>query len=179
MITNNNDSSDNKATPKRVAMAQQYFEERHNLDGQEQWYSQKASRNKAWHQRLGFIVIAAGTATSLVQIWAPSPPDVPVHWVTIVTAVLGAIVVLAKGIERIWSFDDTWSTYRQASEAMKREQRLFINGAGPYADVPDNEAAYVLFVNNVETIIAEEQKSYWAIREESSASKTPAQGGER
>ncbi len=175
MTTENNVSRDNQNIPNRATMAKQYFEEKYNLDGQERWYSSKASRNKAWHQWLGFIVIAAGAGTSLFQIWAPSPPDAPVHWVTILTAVLGAIVVLAKGIERIWNFDDTWAAYRQASEAMKREQRLFINGAGPYADTPEDEAAYVLFVNQVERIIAEEQKSFWATREENSKSKSPKQ----
>ena len=175
MPTENSVSRDNQNIPNRVAMAKQYFEEKYNLGGQEQWYSNKASRNKGWHQWLGFIVIAAGAGTSLVQIWAPSPPDIPVHWVTILTAVLGVIVVLAKGIERIWNFDDTWAAYRQASEAMKREQRLFINGAGPYVDTPEDEAAYVLFVNHVERIIAEEQKVFWATREEDSKSKSPEQ----
>ncbi len=175
MPTENSRSQENQKIPNRVAMAKQYFEEKYNLGGQEQWYSKKASRNKAWHQWLGFIVIAAGAGTSLVQIWAPAPPDTPVHWVTILTAVLGAIVVLAKGIERIWNFDDTWAAYRQASETMKREQRLFINGAGPYVDTPEDEAAYVLFVNHVERIIAEEQKSFWANREEDSKSSPPGQ----
>lgn len=110
MTTTHSDLTDNQAIPKRATMATQYFEEEYNLNGQEQWYSNKASRNKAWHQWLGFIVITAGAATSLVQFWAPSPPDVPAHWVTTITAVLGAIVVLAKGTERIWNFDDTWAT---------------------------------------------------------------------
>ncbi len=42
---------------------------------------------------------------------------------------LGVIVVVAKGIECIWDFDGTWLGYRKASEAMKREKRLFVNGA--------------------------------------------------
>jgi ABC-type multidrug transport system fused ATPase/permease subunit len=175
MPTENSIIQDYQQIPTRVAMAKQYFEEKHNLGGQDQWYSNKASRNKAWHQWLGFIVIAAGAGTSLVQIWAPSSPETHVHWVTILTAALGAIVVLAKGIERIWNFDDTWAAYRQASEAMKREQRLFINGAGPYVETPEDEAAYVLFVNHVERIIAEEQKSFWVTREEDRKSKSPEQ----
>ena len=163
MPSENSVSSDNQKIPNRVAIAKQYFEEKYNLDGQERWYSKKASLNKAWHQWLGFIIIAAGAGTSFFQIWAPSTPGTSVHWVTILTAALGAIVVLAKGIERIWNFDETWAAYRQASEALKREQRLFINGAGPYVDTPEDEAAYVLFVNHVERIIAEEQKSFWAV----------------
>ncbi len=50
--------------------------------------------------------------------------------------------------------------YRKASELMKREYRLYINAAGPYGDA-DEEAAYRLFVLNVEQIIAEEQQLFF------------------
>jgi hypothetical protein len=83
------------------------------------------------------------------------------------------LLILYTEIERIWNLDDTWAAYRQASEAMKREQRLFINGAGPYVDTPEDEAAYVLFVNHVERIIAEEQKAFWATCEKDNEPKSP------
>ena len=145
-------------TRARITRAEIYFND--HLRDQRGWYDRKASRYKRWHKWLGLVIIAAGAATAVVQLWTPSPPDTPVHWSAAITAILGAMVVLAKGIERLWSFDENWSGYRQASEAMKREQRLFINDAGSYAGLND-EPAYRLFVERVEEIIAAEQHGFW------------------
>jgi len=69
---------------------------------------------------------------------------------------------VSKGIEQIWDFDGTWLLgYRKANEAMKREQRLFINGAGSYGNYPDDKNAFLLFIDRIEAIITEEQKNYF------------------
>ncbi len=145
----------------RVRMANEYFEKEHNLDKQRSWYSKKATKNKKYCQWLGLAVIIAGASTSFVQVWSGGPTTVSVNWVAIVTAMLGAIVVIAKGIERIWDFDGTWLGYRKASEMMKREKRLFVNGAMDYAKYPNNRKAFLLFIERVESIIAEEKDEFW------------------
>jgi hypothetical protein len=43
---------------------------------------------------------------------------------------------------------------------MKREFRLYVNGAGDYRAL-DEERDYLQFVENIEAIIAEEQQLYW------------------
>ena len=159
------DSIESGEIPPRAQMAKEYFEADHNLRNQQRWYSNKAGSHKSWHHWLGLVVLTAGAGTSVIQLWAPAPPNMPVHWVTIATAMLGAIVVLARGIERIWDFDGTWAAYRKASELMKRERRLFVNGAGPYVETPGDEEAYILFVNRIEEIIAAEQETFWSARE--------------
>ena len=55
---------------------------------------------------------------------------------------------------------ETWTAYRTASERMKREQRLYVNGAGTYRNVEEDEA-YLRFVEAIEGILAEEQQIYW------------------
>ena len=157
--------NDTDGTPRRAQMAKSYLEADYNLDRQEKWYSDKATANKSWHHWLGLIVLAGGAGTSFVQVWAPSATGTDTHWVTVVTAFLGALVVLAKGIERIWDFDGSWSLYRKASENIKRERRLFINGAALYSKLTDDDQAYSLFVERVEEIIAAEQKTFWGARE--------------
>jgi hypothetical protein len=64
-------------------------------------------------------------------------------------------------VDRLWGFDENWSNYRQAAEAMKRETRFYVNQAGPYASVPAEDAAYRLFVERVEAVIAAEQNTFW------------------
>ena len=44
---------------------------------------------------------------------------------------------------------------------MKRERRLYVNGAGEYRGLADEEAAFLRFVEAVEAIVAEEQRIYW------------------
>jgi hypothetical protein len=87
----------------------------------------------------------------------------PAIWVPPVIAGFGALVALSEGWQRIARYGETWIAYRNASERMKRERRLYANGAGAYRGLDDN-AAYVQFVENVEAIIAKEQQVYWRNR---------------
>jgi tetratricopeptide (TPR) repeat protein len=147
--------------PDRALRAKNFLEADYNLSNQEVWYDRKASSNRRWATRLGFLTVLAGAATAVVQLWTPSPPDMPpgsLHWTTILTALLGAAVVLTKGMERIWKFDDNWLAYRMAAEGIKRQTRLYINNAGPY--VCGEEPAYRRYVENIENVIASEQNSF-------------------
>jgi hypothetical protein len=148
----------------REARAEQYFER--DLKGQRRWYGERASDFKNRSQRLGLLVIGAGAATSFVQVFAAAP------WVPMVTAALGAVVVLIEGWQRIARYSETWISYRTASERMKRERRVYVNGAGPYRNL-DEEEAYLGFVEAIEAIIAEEQQIYWQNRGTASSAGQP------
>src|SRR3954447_10681217 len=139
----------------REARTDQYFEQ--DLKGQRRWYSERASTYKQYTQVLSFVVIGAGAGTSFVQVLPARP------WVPVVTAALGAVVVLVEGWQRIARYGETWSAYRTASERMKREQRLYVNGAGAYREVDEDEA-YLRFVEAIEAVLAEEQQIYWQNR---------------
>src|SRR4051812_9596502 len=65
--------------------------------------------------------------------------------------------------KRYSRYGETWISYRTASERMKREQRLYVNGAGAYRNVEEDEA-YLRFVEAIEAIVAEEQQIYWQNR---------------
>src|SRR5262245_5843252 len=149
----------------RIARAEHYFAE--DLDDQRGWYDRKASANKEWTQRMSLMIILCGALTTFLQMFAVRP------WVPIATAVLGMIVTLVQGAQRIWKFDETWQAYRTASERMKRERRLYVNGAGSYGDIADEDGAYRAFVGAVEQIISEEQQLYWQDRSASPASSAP------
>ncbi len=142
----------------RIAWADRYLNE--HLKEQREWYSNKASAHKDWSQRLGLVVIACGALITFAQPFAGALPSV----VPGVTAALGVAVALLTGIQRIWKFDESWVSYRRASEQMKRECRLYINGAGVYADVASEDEAYRRLVETTEAIVAEEQQLYWQSR---------------
>jgi len=139
----------------REARAERYFEQ--DLKGQREWYGTRASAYKNYAQLLALVVIGAGAMTSFVQVFTPAT------WVPAVSAGLGALVALAEGWQRIARYSETWISYRTASERLKRERRLYANGAGTYRGL-DEEHAYLQLVENVEAIIAEEQQVYWRSR---------------
>jgi hypothetical protein len=142
----------------RIRHADRYLNE--HLKKQLVWYGEKASAHKHWSQWLGLAVIGCGALITFVQAFAGALPLV----VPGVTAALGVAIALLTGIQRIWKFDESWISYRKASEQLKREYRIYINGAGPYRGITDEGEAYRLFVENAEAIIAEEQQLYWSSR---------------
>ena len=158
----------------REARAERYFER--DLAGQRSWYGKRASGFKIHAQVLGIVVVGAGAATTFLQVLRD------VRWVPVLTALLGALVALAEGWRQIARYDESWAAYRVASERMKRERRLYVNGAGDYRSLTDEEEAFLRFVEAVEAIVAEEQRIYWKSRGDAAAAPasrtqtTPSRG---
>ena len=60
---------------------------------------------------------------------------------------------------------------------MRRERRLYANGAGVYRGLADEEEAFLRFVEAVEAIVAEEQRIYWKGRGEGTSNRAPDMRG--
>jgi hypothetical protein len=73
---------------------------------------------------------------------------------------LGVLVALAADWQRIAGYDETWIAFRTALERMKRERRLYANGADTYRGL-DDEALFLQLVESVDAILAEEQRVCW------------------
>lgn len=138
----------------REARAERYF--RVDLNGQNAWYSRRAAQLKTRSHAFGLAVISAGSATAFLSVLG-NHPSVPV-----LIAFLGAAIAVLEGWRRISRYDEVWTSYRMASERMKRERRLYVNGADKYRQSLDEEDAYLDFVEAIEGILAEEQQVYWA-----------------
>jgi hypothetical protein len=136
-------------------LAEQYF--KNDLSGQRTWYSQKAGLYKTRSELLALLIIVLGASISFIQVFGAAP------WVPIVSGSIGAVVAIAAGWQRIARYSETWTSYRTASERMKRERRLYTHGAGSYRGLPEREA-YLTFVEAIEGIIAEEQNIFWRER---------------
>ena len=95
-------------TTERQQRADEYFQV--HLNGQREWYSQKASSYKRWGQHLSVVIIASGSLVSVVQLL---PVDAGARWVTILTACLGLVITLAKGVDRIGKFEESWVSFRK------------------------------------------------------------------
>ena len=144
------------ATEARAQRADTYFKE--HLKGQREWYSQRAGRYKALYRALAAIVLTGGALTAFVQVFVGTTYGDLVPWVT---GLLGLVITVSKGLDQIIQPGQSWAGYRKASEAMKREYRLYINKAGDYAQARKEEQAYARLVERIENIISEEQQLFW------------------
>jgi hypothetical protein len=164
-----------EATPITAAYAERerrsvyYFDK--TLAGQRQWYSCKGASYKRRGELLGLFIIAAGALTAFIPAFGASPA------VGILTGALGALIAIVEGWQRIARYAEGWMAYRVASEKMKREQRLYLTGAGPYRTVAGEDDAFLLFVEAIEAIIAEEQQIYWRERTTASGPAAPTVTG--
>lgn len=143
-------TEDIRAARKAYAASLEEFE------SQRQWYSARSSTLKSRAQRLDLIIIGCGVLVAALPILKPGDPA---HWTEILISFLGAGVALGQGAQRVFRFAETWPEYRLASERMKREYRLFINGIDAY--VGENTKAQAHYVKRLEEIIAEEQKVFF------------------
>lgn len=152
----------------RKQRAEYYFDT--VLSGQQHWYSEKSGKQKSRHLFFAIVVIVLGALISVLQVFSEQ------FWVAGVTAVLGATVAVLRSIDTLLRPNETWQAYRKASESMKREYRLYLNNADAYAEAGDEDTAYRLLVDRVETVIAEEQQLFWqfhAATRAASESKDP------
>ncbi len=136
---------------------------------QRNWYSRQSSRFKKRAQLFSLLVIICGGLIALLPVFKPTPAS---HWSDYAGAVLGLIVVISQGVMRIWRWDEIWPEYRKASERMKREQRLYLYNANPYAAFTDEAGARRRYIDALESIIAEEQKLYWQAVEKADQAKS-------
>ncbi len=136
------------------------------LDSQRDWYSAKASEQKQLHLLFAMSVIVLGAVISCLQVI-----DGTEAWVRYVTASMGAAVTVLRSVDTLIHPGETWQSYRKASENMKREYRLYINNADVYSEASDEEAAFRLLVERVETVLAEEQQLYWQFHVKNPASQ--------
>ncbi|MGH8471684.1 MAG: DUF4231 domain-containing protein [Gammaproteobacteria bacterium] len=150
----------------RQARADYYF--RTVLDGQREWYSKGARKQKRRYLAFAICVIVLGALISLLQVLDTAA------WVRYLTAALGAAVSISRAVDALLRPGETWQAYRKAAEGMKREYRLYLNNADPYAAVQDEASAYRLLVERVETIIAEEQQLFWQSQAKGGAQQKPA-----
>jgi hypothetical protein len=145
-------------TESRQEKAKTYYEE--HLNNQQSWYSSRATKYRNRHIALSVIILITGALISILQLFSANPGIAEY-----LTAFAGGIIVVAKGLEKLWSNEETWILYRKSSEAMKREMRYYINGAGPYREQNEKEA-YLRLVERVEHLLSEEQEGFWGIRDD-------------
>ena len=131
-----------------------YSEER--LDGEIEYYSVNASKNKSNYHRSQITIIIIGALIPVVNII-----DFASFEIRLISAILGAIVVGVTGIIQLKKYHENWIMYRSAEEALKKEKYTYENNAGKYSGLSVEEKDKKM-VENIESIISSQNVSFFS-----------------
>jgi len=142
----------------RMAQADGYD---NRTGSQPSWYGKKSSLNKRLFQTSSLLIVLLGAVIGVAPVLFGDSTK-SISNVEIITSIIGALIVILKGFERIWLPEEKWINYRKAAESLKREREKYVEGVSPY-EGDDSEAIYKLYVNRCIFIKAEEQNNFWGL----------------
>jgi Protein of unknown function (DUF4231) len=73
-----------------------------------------------------------------------------------VLGVLGALIAVIEGIQRVYQYHANWLSYRATCQGLKREKFLYLAKAGPYAAADSD----VLLAERIEVLISRENAQW-------------------
>ena len=128
------------------------------LNEQQQWHSNKSRWNKNKYYLTEIITLVAGGLIPVVNVLL----IIPDNSARIISAALGAIVVVGVGINKLYKFQENWINLRNVSETLKREKELHKFKAGEYETEDGNERNRIL-LERVENILSRATSQFFAI----------------
>ena len=118
------------------------------LDDQRDWHNRKAAWNKSWFYRVEIATLSAGAAIPVINILSVNHP----FRAGVLSGILGAVVVVAAAVGKLFKFHENWLQYRTVAETLARERQLYLNGSADYAGVEPAKRNQLL-VERVENIL--------------------------
>ncbi len=122
------------------------------LEEQLEWYDRKSVAAQQAFKRLKVLELLIGAAVPVVA-GVSGPP--------LLTAALGAAVVVLEAVQHLYQWQTNWVLYRSTAEALKHEKYLFLSAAGPYAG-PDRLR---VLAERIEGLISQEHAKWTEGRE--------------
>lgn len=111
-------------------------------DESHEWYRTHAQRSRFYYRatEIAVLLMSAGIPVAV----AISPER------TAITALLGASVAVASGLEAIFHWRDNYLRYSQAREDVEAERRRYKTTTGAYEDPATRDQALVQQVTSIE-----------------------------
>src|SRR5713226_1144225 len=91
------------------------------LEDQINWYDRKSARQKRYFNILKVVTIVAADA---IPFLVALPLDV--KFSQMITAALGAVIVVIEGIQQLYQLQTNWIQYRSTCENLRHEKYLFL-----------------------------------------------------
>jgi hypothetical protein len=111
-------------------------------DGSYEWYRSHAIRSKKAHRIFETAILVVSAAIPAAAAVAPHN--------TVISAVLGAVVVILSGLRAVFHWQDNYLRFSGAREAVEAERRLYYTGAKPYEDPTTREQVLAASVSRIE-----------------------------
>lgn len=134
-----------------------YLKER--LQDQISWYDKKSQWNQKLFKRLRLAEIVAATLIPFLAGYITQS----VSKIKFVIGFLGVVVAIIAGIVPLFKFHEHWIEYRTICETLKHNKYLYITKSAPY----DDENAFNILVENVESLISKENSNWQNLQKES------------
>jgi hypothetical protein len=134
------------------------------LKEQLDWYEKNKNHSRNVYHVLKALQIVAA---AMIPVLTSTQVTDSVNWIV---GALGAFVVATEGIQQLGRYHDNWLRFAQAEEALKRENHLYLVGAGEYVNSENPDR---LLAERLEDTISHETGA-WATSEvkgESSAAE--------
>ena len=129
------------------------------LEEQLKWHSKKARDNKLRYRFYQIVIMIISAAIPLINL--TNNLDLQTR---IISALLGAAILIITGITQLEKYQENWIVYRTTAELLKKEKYFYKNGAAEYANLDDN-AKRKLLVERIESLISSETNKYFTIHQ--------------
>jgi len=129
------------------------------LEEQLRWHSKKARDNKLRFRFYQIMIMLISATIPLVNLI--NDFDLQTR---ILSALLGAAILIITGITQLEKYQENWIVYRTTAELLKKEKYFYKNGASEYANL-DTNAKRKLLVERIESLISSETNKYFLIHQ--------------
>ena len=132
-------------------------------------YESKSRLNEIWFKILKSITIVCA-------VFIPFIPSIQGEdsCNSLIAGILGIIIAISEGFLGLNKFEESWIETRMTKEMLRQEKLLYQTRTSHY-DIEDDDDAFHMFVQRIETIIAKETaawKSMMSREKESNESTT-------
>ncbi len=124
---------------------------KNRVDDQIDWLDNKSSFNQKSYKRSRLVIIALSVMIPFLTGYIDEF-GLPLK---IAVGLSGVIIAFLEGFVNLSKHQENWVQYRAAAEALKQEKMIYLTKSGTYAG---SEAPFQAFVENIESILASENK---------------------
>lgn len=144
-----------------------YIEKRYRK--QLDWYEKHAIQSRVTYYTFQILIFLAGALVPIINVFPSDSDTGNTYTIKIISSILGSFIVIFTGVLQITKSNENWISYRSTAELMKSEYQRFKMGVGDYSEekVANKESRSLLFIERMETIIAEEGKKFMNTHKES------------
>ncbi len=133
----------------------EYIEQR--VDDQIKWHSSNSQANKRKYKTMRTVVIGLSVLIPLFAVLITEQNPIFKY----LTGGIGAAIAFLEGMLALNKHQDKWTDYRATAEVLKREKFMYATKTGRYKE-QDNAAAFSIFVETVEALLAKENADWIA-----------------